>query len=600
MARRRSRAVRSIGRRWPAIAVAVVLALGCLGRAEATTLAPSSTGNTGSPDTTLTSTTTPGPPGPLRVSANGRYLVDQSGAPFLIVGDSPQALIGNLTETQANAFFADRQAEGFNTEWINLLCADYTGCHSDGTTFDGLKPFSTGGSPSDYDLATPNPSYFQRVDEMINLAAQHGQTVFLDPIETGSWLTTLRNNGTTKAFTYGAYLGNRYMSFPNIVWMSGNDFQSWSNSTDANLVLAVMQGIQSVDTVHVQTVELAYNVSSSLDSSILAPLVTLNAAYTYYPTYAEVLHAYNQSSSAPTFMVESNYEFENNTGNDPSTPALLRQQEYWTMLSGATGQFYGNHYTWSFTTGWENNLDTVGATQLGYQTRLLTSLPWYQLVPDQNHAVLTAGYGTFTDTGPVHTNDYATAARTPDGSVVMVYMPTSRTITIDMSKLAGTVTARWFDPTDGTSTTASGSPFANSGSRQFTPPGANAEGSGDWVLLLQVTPVPAVSPASVNFGSSPVGVATATSTVTLTNTAGSDLRVTSLAIASVSVNPADFQIVAGGTCSSSTVLTAGQSCTTLVRFNPTATGSRSSLLRYWINTTNGHIDATLTGNGFGG
>jgi hypothetical protein len=44
-------------------------------------------------------------------------------------------------------------------------------------------------------------------------------------------------------------------------------------------------------------------------------------------------------------MVEANYEFENNTGKDLGTPAILRRQEYWTALSGATGQLYGNGYT---------------------------------------------------------------------------------------------------------------------------------------------------------------------------------------------------------------------------------------------------------------
>jgi hypothetical protein len=84
----------------------------------------------------------------------------------------------------------------------------------------------------------------------------------------------------------------------------------------------------------------------------------------------------------------------------------------------------------------------------------------------------------------MHTNDYATAARVSDGSLVIVYTPTVRALTIDMTKLSGSVTARWFDPTNGTYTPVVGSPFANSGSRQFTPPGNNAEGSGDWLLVL--------------------------------------------------------------------------------------------------------------------
>jgi hypothetical protein len=444
----------------------------------------------------------PEPAYPLKVSADGRYLVDQNDTPFLLVGDSPQALIGDLSETAADAFLADRHAQGFNAVWVNLLCGSYTGCNSDGTTKDGIAPFTSGSSPSDYDLSTPNPAYFQRVDDMVNLAAKYGIAVFLDPAETGSWLTTLRANGTAKAFAYGAYLGDRYKSFPNIVWMSGNDFQTYTDGTDADLVFAVMRGIASTDTGHLQTAELSYPVSASLDSPTLAPLIDLNAAYTYFPTYADVLAAYNQANTGsrtiPTFMVEANYEFENNTFNDPGTPALLRRQEWWTMLSGATGQLYGDGYTWQFKDGWQSNLDTTGATQLGYETTLLNALPWYELVPDQDHSVLTDGYGTFSTTDAVHANDYATAARTPDGSLVMVYMPTLRTITLDMAKLDGPVNARWFDPSSGTSTPVPGSPFPNGGSMQFTPSGTNADGDGDWVLVLQAQPDLAPPTATVD------------------------------------------------------------------------------------------------------
>ena len=34
-------------------------------------------------------------------------------------------------------------------------------------------------------------------------------------------------------------------------------------------------------------------------------------------------------------------------------------------------------------------------------------------------------------------------------------------------------------------TTAPGSPFANTGTKQFTPPGLTSDGSKDWVLLLK-------------------------------------------------------------------------------------------------------------------
>jgi hypothetical protein len=210
-------------------------------------------------------------------------------------------------------------------------------------------------------------------------------------------------------------------------------------------------------------------------------------------------------------MVEANYEFEQVFNPPGGSPNNLRRQEYWTMLSGATGQLYRSAYSWRLNKGWESNLDTSGVLQLKYMKALFANRKWYDLVPDQNHTVMTAGYGplsclvgeasTFFGRGKnlmgrvlnhlrnysfIGSNSCAVAARSFDGSLVFAYVPTLRTITIDMSKLAGQATAHWYDPTSGVYVDARGSPFANVGSREFGPPGANKSGEGDWVLVLEV------------------------------------------------------------------------------------------------------------------
>jgi hypothetical protein len=73
--------------------------------------------------------------------------------------------------------------------------------------------------------------------------------------------------------------------------------------------------------------------------------------------------------------------------------------------------------------------------------------------------------------------DYMAAA-TPDGGTVIAYMPTARTVTVDMSRLAkGRANAWWFDPRTGKADAAG--TFVAEGTRRFTPPA-----EGDWVLVL--------------------------------------------------------------------------------------------------------------------
>jgi hypothetical protein len=203
----------------------------------------------------------------------------------------------------------------------------------------------------------------------------------------------------------------------------------------------------------------------------------------------QMLHSYNQTPVMPDYLMEAHYDLEN-VGDPPDygTPAVLRREEYWAMLSGGAGQFYGNRYTWSFAAGWDSHLDTVGVNQLTLWKRFFMSLPWQNLVPDQNHQVVTSGLGNYGDFKTrVSQSTYCTAAKTRDGAFVVAYMPTARTITVNMADLKAPAKAEWFDPTNGAYTVISGGPFANSGVRQFTPPGKNHDGDSDWVLLLNAS-----------------------------------------------------------------------------------------------------------------
>jgi Protein of unknown function (DUF4038)/Putative collagen-binding domain of a collagenase len=456
--------------------VALVVALAAVGLVAYVRRASTATPASVEAAAPAKSLATRAPAFPLKPSPNGRYLVDRDGRPFLIVGDSPQALIVQLSVRQASHFFADRERAGFNSLWINLLCDVYTGGRADAETYDGIAPFKKPGN-----LSTPNPAYFARADAMIRLAAKHHLAVFLDPIETGGWLGVLRRNGTTKAYAYGRYLGRRYRRDANIVWLNGNDFQHWSTPGNDAVALAVARGIKSTDPDAVQTVELNYEISTSSDDPRWRGIIGLNAAYTYAPTYAEVLKAYQRPHHLPVVMIEANYEGE----HEYTGPSTLRRQEYWTMLSGATGQFYGNKYTWPFLDGWGQHLDTIGSRQMTFVTNLFVRRRWFDLVPDTRHRLVVSGYGSFSASGDVNDSDYVTAARTPDGRLAIAYLPTGQPIVVDMRRMSGgRVRAQWYDPTSGRYSKVDGSPVAARGQHRFTVPGPNHEGDPDWVLVL--------------------------------------------------------------------------------------------------------------------
>ena len=86
--------------------------------------------------------------------------------------------------------------------------------------------------------------------------------------------------------------------------------------------------------------------------------------------------------------------------------------------------------------------------------------------------LVTAGRGTELTTDEakdVLENDYVTAARTPDGHLAVIYLPTQRTISVNTSAMAAGTQAAWIDPTSGARRPV---PM----SATFTTPGTNAEG----------------------------------------------------------------------------------------------------------------------------
>ena len=96
-------------------------------------------------------------------------------------------------------------------------------------------------------------------------------------------------------------------------------------------------------------------------------------------------------------MVEAGYEFEQNISvyltryaADPAAAGVLERPErrHRPVLR--------QPLHWQFADGWKDHLDTPGSAQFGYLAKLFAGLPWFRLVPDQAHKIVTAGYGTFT------------------------------------------------------------------------------------------------------------------------------------------------------------------------------------------------------------
>jgi len=152
------------------------------------------------------------------------------------------------------------------------------------------------------------------------------------------------------------------------------------------------------------------------------------------------------------------------------------------VLCGACGQLLGNNPIWLFGSGWEKAMDLPGSVSMAHLRRLMLSRPWDSLEPDHDgsttfvtdlsHTVIPGGRGELRGL------DYLAAARTTDGGTVIAYMPSGRTITVNISKVSGEkANAWWFDPRTGGSQLIG--QLVTEGMVRLTPPTDD-----DWVLVL--------------------------------------------------------------------------------------------------------------------
>jgi hypothetical protein len=415
---------------------------------------------------------------PLHVSENKRYLVDSLGKPFFLNGDSAWEIDWQLNRDDTEKYLEKRRQQGFNAIGVDAIPYSEWSDHVAEKDREGNPPFLKPG-----DFATPNDAYFDRLGWLINRAEEKGMMVLLIAADLGwftlnkpefnahdgMWHAQYQANGPEKCYQYGRYLGRHFRGSKNILWLLGGDRDPGDVRPE---VLAMARGLEETAPDQLKTYHAGAKSSGVFFQA--EPWLDVNMAYGYRDTYLILAEDYKRIPTKPVFLGESGYEGESNDKR-PGTPLRVRREAYWGVLSGAFGNVYGSK-AWTFTKGWHDWLDAPGANQMKYFQNFFGSRKWYELKPDFDHQILTSGYAGGTE--------MAVAAATSDGSFAAVYMPSARTIKLDLTKLGRDLRIEWVDPTNGETHSIPESLTGKHGSASFTPPAKHSGGDSDWVLLL--------------------------------------------------------------------------------------------------------------------
>lgn len=481
---------------------------------------------------------------PLAVSADSRTFQQADGTPFLICADTTWSLFVDIPLAGVASFLNTITGQGFNAVMGNAIEHHYTVVkppaertgllpftqRMNGTSYTGSPNGTTGAAGTQGQFAGDNyssistqapdctfinNSYWQNVEAILDACLARNVLVFVWPQYLGfhgndeGWLSEIvvwdavtgaggftgqsfADPSKSKMFNYGAWLAARWKSYPNIIWVMGGDYGSGGQSLDAAQRAAVqncMLGIKSIAgaastkfTAHWDrpcisddTSNTAGNFSQNWD---------LNFAYADDSTAELTRRGYAASPTKPCILGEYFYEAGLFGGSAP-----YRRYLWWGVLGGIAGTFVGHEQLWRFDDGtpgtdYTTLLTTTGTLDASRLFAFMKSKPWWRLKPSGlggMGTLVTVGGGT---ASPQSTT-YVAAACTPEGDLLLAYVPPAHTgsITIDMTKMAATARARWFDPTNASFTDIGA--FANTGTRAFTPPATNSAGDPDFLLVLE-------------------------------------------------------------------------------------------------------------------
>ena len=390
--------------------------------------------------------------GPIRVSANGRYFVDQDDRPFFWLGDTQWEIFRCFTTGEAETILEKRRKIGFNAIQVML-----TG------TGNGTKTDLAGRTPwIDNNPATPNEGYFKNVDAVLELGLQKGLAFVLGvfhQLQT-SYITP------ANARTYAKWIALRYKDAPNIIW----SMYPKAKQEFVPVVRELAAGLQEGDGgAHIVTVHPDPSPASSSfihSENWLACNMIQTWAY-YDKIYSMVTEDYNRTPVKPVVMAEGAYE-EGPEYGFPVTPLMIRKQAYWSYLSGGFHS-YGHNDNWRTPSKMIASLDAPGASQMRVLRDVFTAQKWWKLIPDQS---------IFTDQRDTMQR---IAARSESGDWTMAYLGDPTTVSVNMGKVtAGNATkTSWINLRTGSQTEVG--TLTDTGNRSFSTP----DGWEDAVLLFE-------------------------------------------------------------------------------------------------------------------
>ena len=429
-------------------------------------------------------------------STSNRKFVDQNGNVYLLKTMSSWSMSQNCTNAEITSALEGLKALGFNAATVSPF-----GVHM----HDSFGNRYQNRAGQNFFTGAPYASSFgpawSSMDWVMQEATRLQMTVVLSMFL--SWDTTgttpdLVNAGATNAYNFGRTLALRYASYPNIVWHIMGDFEWSSNQAPGPQIDAMFHGIRDAEGSTRRLIIAEGGNGTSNGNTSFRQFISQegSSGYQWFRQSADGVYHYGANAVEQFDVVWANtttypvVDIEPPYVGAPHYPGnqnqQLRERNYATFIRGGIGINFGHEKWWPFGKtglydggpGWLGILSEAPQVQAKHSWTLLDSFV--------RTSTWARDGGTFLKTG-LGSGDNKAASGISSTSA-LVYFPSSRSIVVDTTAIAGAepVRLRWYDPTTGSYTAISASE-PKAASRSIAYPTAHSDGTNDWVLVVDET-----------------------------------------------------------------------------------------------------------------
>jgi hypothetical protein len=426
--------------------------------------------------------------GEFGISGSHRHIT-LDGKPFFWLGDTVWLLSQLPTNEELEIYLKTRAEQGFTVIQFTAVMGEERVWGTLRKTTRGDLPFLNGdvSRPATTEGNDPKNEdaydYWDHLDHVLNRIHTYGLRAALVTYFVGWQGEGYKFLTPQKAHGYGKFLGQRYATQPEIIWILGGD--NTPNTPEKkevwNLVAkGIAEGVSGSEDY--SKVLMTYHINGGASSSQIfhdADWLDFNMAQTwdaYGEIYRMVRRDYDRTPPKPCGLGEGAYEDGPQYPTKPINALVIRKQANWSFFAGGY-HTYGNGNVWHFDTvknestePWKEALRSAGAESLRHTKAFLESIEWWRCVPDDK--LISEGKGDRTRN---------VALLNTESNAVAVYLSSTVPIQLSFEHLRqGEYNGKWVNPATGQELRVD---LFSERRKSFDPP----QGWADAFLVIKVT-----------------------------------------------------------------------------------------------------------------